>query len=95
MCCTRFGYRGIPSFGSRFYTSKATTQFQSLDLKSNPRLVDSSNKPPEVSTDLVLKHHWLISDFISGDEELSLLEEIDPIVRVKKYENDHFDYVRC
>lgn len=91
----RFGYRGISSCGSRFYTSKEATQFQSLDLKSNPRFVDTSNKPPEVSTELVLRHLWLIPDFISEDEELSLLEEMDPIVRVKKYENDHFDDVRC
>ena len=95
LCLTRFGYRGVSSFGSRFYTSTVASQFQYPDLKSNPSFVDCSNKPPGISTELALRHLWLIPDFISEDEELSLLEEMDPILRVKKYENDHFDDVRC
>lgn len=90
------GCRGIYTHWPRFCATAQTgylKHIRLLNLQPNHRYVDSVNKPPGVSTELVLKHLWLIPDFISEDEELSLLQEVDPILRAKKYENDHFDDV--
>lgn len=73
--------------GARQYGVDANT---SQLVKNCTHLIDASNKHV---ADLMSKYMIIQEDFISEQEEQSLLSEIEPYMKKLRYEFDHWDDV--
>ncbi len=60
----------------------------SVDLQSDPSLVDCSKAAREDSDGFVV-----VPDFVSPEEEALLCQDINRTLRGKKYQYDHWDKV--
>jgi hypothetical protein len=99
LACIHQNYMGVP-LGYVFYASRflrgcawSSSGARSYHERHDRSLIDTSRFRASHHEDVCLDDLQIIRDFVSVDEEASLMDEIEPLWKRQGYQESHFDSV--